>query len=64
MNEGIDPYAFMQQVAGNLDTMTDADEIEKTLDYMEYMMEALDPELQEPAYDLVERLREKLEQVR
>ena len=62
MKEGMDPYELMQQVAGKLDAMDDRDEIARALDDLEYVMEVLDPELQEPAYDLVERLRKKLEQ--
>ena len=38
------------------------DEVEAALDDVEYLMDALDPELQGPAYQLVEALRHKLEQ--
>ena len=57
---GIDPWAYMQGLAGRLDSLTKRDEIEEALDRMEYLIEVLDPELQGPAYDLVERLRDKL----
>lgn len=57
---GIDPWAFMQDLAGRIDGMCERGEIERALDDLEYLMEVLDPELQEPAYGLVERLRAKL----
>ena len=59
---GVDPWAFMQDLAGRIDGMRERREIERALDDLEYLMEVLDPELQEPAYALVERLRAKLEQ--
>jgi hypothetical protein len=59
---GVDPWAFMRDLAGRLEHMTDRAEIERALDDLEYLMEVLDPELQEPAYQLNERLRAKLEQ--
>lgn len=59
--QGIDPLAYLQQVAARLDELHERDEINTVLDEVEYLMEVLDPELQEPAYDLVARLRAKLE---
>jgi len=59
---GVDPWAFMQDLARRIDGMRERGEIERALDDVEYLMEVLDPELQEPAYRLVERLRAKLEQ--
>jgi hypothetical protein len=59
---GIDPWAFMQDLAGRIDGLTERAEIEETLDRMEYLLEVLDPELQEPAYTLVDKLRDKLAQ--
>ena len=58
---GVDPWVFMQDLAGRIDGMTERKEIECALDDLEYLMEVMDPELQEPAYDLAERLRAKLE---
>jgi hypothetical protein len=52
----------MQQLAGRLDKLEGRAEIEAALDDVEYLMDALDPELQGPAYQLVEALRHKLEQ--
>ena len=60
--EGIDSVAWMQQLAGRLDKLEGRAEIEAVLDDVEYLMDALDPELQGPAYQLVEALRHKLEQ--
>ena len=58
--EGIDSLAWMQQLAGQLDDLTQRADIESALDDLEYLMDALDPELQESAYQLVEVLRDKL----
>jgi hypothetical protein len=60
--QGIDPIAYLQQGAARLDDMKDVAELNTVLDEAEYLMGVLDPELQEPAYDLVERLHAKLEQ--
>jgi hypothetical protein len=60
--EGIDSIAWMQQLAGRLDELHGRAEIESALDDLEYLMDAMDPELQEPAYRLVELLRARLEQ--
>jgi hypothetical protein len=57
---GVDPWGYMQDLAGRIDAMSERGEIERALDDLEYLMEVLDPELQEPAYGLVERLRDKL----
>ena len=62
--QGTDPTGFMQGVAGKLDSLQDRGQIETLLDELEYLMQVLDPELQDPAYDLAERLRGKLEQAR
>ncbi len=58
---GVDPWPFMQDLAGRIDGMTERRDIECALDDLEYLMEVLDPELQDPAYALVDRLRAKLE---
>ena len=60
--QGIDAIAWMQQLAGRVDRLETRAEIEAALDDVEYLMDALDPELQEPAYQLVEVLRRRLEQ--
>lgn len=60
--QGIDAVARMQQLAGRLDRLAGRAEIEGALDDVEYLIDALDPELHGPAYQLVEALRAKLEQ--
>jgi len=60
--EGIDAIGWMQQLAGRIDQLRTRAEIESALDDVEYLMDALDPELQDPAYQLVEALRRRLEQ--
>lgn len=58
---GINPYAYMQQVAGRLTQLTDRNEIETLLDEVEYLYEVIDPELQESADQLIAQLRSRLE---
>ena len=63
MSNGVDPYAYLQQVAGVLDRLDDRGRIDTILDELEYLYEVLDPELQPLADDLIERLRTRLGQV-
>ena len=58
---GVNPFLYMQQVAGRLSTLNDRREIETLLDEVEYLHDALDPELQGPAVQLIEQLRQRLE---
>ena len=58
----IDSIAWMQQLAGRLDQLHGRAEIEAALDDVEYLLDALDPELQGPAYQLIEVLQQRLEQ--
>jgi len=58
---GVNPFAYMQQVAGRLPSLCDRREIETLLDEVEYLYDALDPELQGPAGQLIEQLRRRLE---
>ena len=57
---GIDPYAYMQQVAIKMDELTARDEIETVLDELEYLFEVISPEMQDNAEKLISLLREKL----
>ena len=57
---GIDPYAYMQQVASQMDRFENRDEIETVLDELEYLFEVIPPELQGPAEQLILLLRQKL----
>jgi hypothetical protein len=58
---GINPYVYLQQVAGRLMQLNDRSEIETLMDEVEYLYEVLDPELQEPAEQLLAQLRARLE---
>ena len=58
---GVNPYAYMQQVAGRLTQLTDRNEIETLLDEVEYLYEVIDPELQGSADQLIAQLRSRLE---
>ena len=57
---GIDPYAYMQQVAIKMDQLTSRGEIETVLDELEYLFEVIPPEMQDNAEKLISLLREKL----
>jgi hypothetical protein len=61
--DGIDPYAFMQTAAGRLASL-DAAGLERLLDDLEYLYEAMDPELQSLADGLMERVRLRLKEIR
>jgi archaellum component FlaC len=61
MSNGVDPYAYMQQVAGVMDQLNDRERINTILDELEYLYEVLDPELQPLADDLIEQLRSRLD---
>lgn len=63
MSNGVDPYAYMQQVAGVLDRLDDRARLDTILDELEYLYEVLDPELQPLADSLMEKVRRRLEQV-
>lgn len=57
---GVDPYAYMQQVAMRLNDLTNRDEIETVLDELEYLFEVIPPDLQDNAEKLIAILRDKL----
>lgn len=59
--DGINPMEYMQQVAAQMNQLTGRREIETVLDEVEYLFDALEPELQDAAYQLIEQLRAKLE---
>lgn len=63
MSNGVDPYAYMQQVAGVLDRLDDRARLDTILDELEYLYEVLDPELQPLADGLMDKVRRRLEQV-
>jgi len=61
--EGIDPVTYLQKVAVELHSLTERNEIETTLDEVEYLYEAVPPELQYLAEQVIAQLHAKLEQI-
>lgn len=57
---GIDPYAYLNQVSMKMDTLTQRDQIETVLDEVEYLFEVIPPELQHLAEPIIEELRKRL----
>ena len=57
---GIDPYAYMQQVAVKMDELTEREEVETVLDELEFLFEVIPPEMQDNAEKLIGLLRAKL----
>lgn len=57
---GVDPYAYMQQVAVRMNELTSRSEIETVLDELEYLFEVIPPDMQDNAEKLISMLREKL----
>lgn len=57
---GIDPYAYMQQVAIKMDELTEREEVEMVLDELEFLFEVIPPEMQDNAEKLIGLLRAKL----
>jgi hypothetical protein len=57
---GVDPYAYMQQVSMKLNEINSRSEIETVLDELEYLFEVIPPDMQDNAEKLIAILREKL----
>lgn len=57
---GVDPYAYMQQIAVRMNELTSRSEIETVLDELEYLFEVIPPDMQDNAEKLISMLREKL----
>ena len=57
---GVDPYAYIQQVAVRMNELNSRDEIETVLDELEYLFEVIPPELQDNAEKMIALLRNKL----
>jgi len=57
---GVDPYAYMQQIAVRMNELTNRNEIETVLDELEYLFEVIPPDMQDNAEKLIAMLREKL----
>ena len=61
---GIDPYATMQRAAGRIKESRDPGELDRLLDDIEYLCEAMDPELQGLAEQVMDGLRERIAELR
>jgi hypothetical protein len=57
---GIDPYAYLQQVAIQMPELQARAEIEQMLNELEYLFEVIPPDVQDNAEKLIALLREKL----
>ena len=57
---GINPGAYLQQVATSMSDLKTREQIETVLDEVEYLFEVIPPELQEPAEQLIAQLRSRL----
>lgn len=57
---GINPYAYMQQVSVHMHELVSKNEIEEVLDELEYLFEVIPPDLQDLAEQLISQLRVKL----
>ena len=57
---GVDPYRYLAEVARNMESYTERDQIETVLDEVEYLFEVIPPELQDLAEPIIETLRKKL----
>ena len=55
------PHAYLQEVARRLPSLTRRAEIETLLDDVEYLFEVMPPEMQDPAYAIIDQLRAKRE---
>jgi hypothetical protein len=54
---GINPYSYLVEVPITMDSLTQRDLIEATLDKVEYLFEVIPPELQYLAEPIIEALR-------
>jgi len=57
---GIDPYAYLQQVSMRMHELVTRAEIETVLDEVEYLFEVIPPDMQDNAEELITRLRDRL----
>ncbi|MGD8588793.1 MAG: hypothetical protein PVG22_08165 [Chromatiales bacterium] len=57
---GIDYYAYLNQVALHMDRLVRRDQIETVLDEVEYLFEVIPPEMQDQAETIIEILRKRL----
>ena len=60
---GVTPYRTLAEIASRLDRMDSYEAVNEALDTVEYLFEVIPPELQDPAEDLIARLRVKLREL-
>ena len=58
--DGIDIGATLRQVAERMAKTEERAELEDLLDRVEYLLEVIDPAIQDTAYTLIEQLRQRL----
>jgi hypothetical protein len=63
MNDGVDPFQYLQQVSENFDVIITREEINTVLDELEFIFEYLEPEFQDLASGLIAKLNAKLTQL-
>lgn len=56
----MEPYRYLEQTAAMLDQLTTREEIERVIDELEFLHEALEPEFQDLASTLIEKLTMRL----
>lgn len=61
--QGVNPHAYMQLVAEQIDSMSSRADIETALTELEYLFDVTDPEIQDHASDLIDRLRSRLNSI-
>jgi hypothetical protein len=57
----VEPYRYLEQVAGKVDSLDDREEINQVIDELQLVYEILDPEFQGLADDLIARLNARLD---
>jgi hypothetical protein len=57
----MEPYAYLEKVAGVLDSLQDQKDIQQVIDELEFIYEAVDPEFQEMVSGLIDRLTQRLQ---
>ena len=56
----MEPYQYLEKTAAVLETLNSREEINNLLDELEFLYEALEPEHQDLATQLIERLHSRL----
>ena len=56
----MEPYKYLQQAAAQMNTLDSRASVNRLLDEVEFLYEALEPELQDMASELISQLHERL----